>query len=309
MATMNSTTSGRSFSSLQLHPKHLFLPTTLAAVFLLRWKLAMPWWGLAAILSLLPMYYFLLPRVLKKKERDFERGVLRLLQQGRKDELLEYYRRQTFLRLLAPADKLQKRLGFIYSELGDFDRARACYARAAQSASHGERLAVLLGLANARYRSGDYDGAEVVYRELIRRGQHLPEVLSGLAHTLLLNGKDKHEALKMAKKAVDAAPTGPSVACAHLTFAEALLSRGRAGKASRALEEAEIVSGNAWLEARRSWVLALFAVHEGNHDEARELFEDVFKLDEKGGLGDLARHRIAELDGEEIVEEARLVAG
>lgn len=309
MKSMNTTSSDRSFFSLQLHPKHLFLPTTLAAVFLLRWKLAMPWWGLAAILSLLPMYYFVLPRVLKKKEREFERGVLRLLQRGRKDELLEFYRRQTFLRLFAPQDKLQKRLGFIYSELGDFDRARACYARAAQSAGHGERLAILIGLANARYRSGDYEGAEVVFRELIRRGQTMPEVLGGLAHTLLLNEKDNHEALKMAKKAVDAAPDGPAAAAAHLTFAEALLSRGKAGKASKALDKAHVESGNTWMEARRNWVLALFAVHEGQVDEAHELFEDVYSLDEKGGLGDLARRRIAELDGEEIVEEARLVAG
>ncbi len=269
----------------------------------------MPWWGLAAILSVLPLYYFLLPRMLLKKERDFERGVLRLLQQGRKDELLEYYRQQKLLRLLAPPDKLQRRLGFIYFELGDFDRSRACYSRAAQTAAPGDRLAVLLGLANARYRSGDYEGAEVVYRELVRRGQKLPEVLGGLAHALLLRGRDTGEALRHASKAVELAPAGPQAAGLRLTHAEALLARNKAGKARRALDSVEVVAGDTWLEARRAWVLALMAVHDDNPGEAHELFEDVWRLDEGAGLGDFARKRLAELDGDEIEEAPVAVAG
>lgn len=309
MASMNNTGSGRSFFSLQLHPRNLFLPITLLAVFLLKWKLDMPWWGLAMILSILPVYYFLLPRVVKAKERAFERDVLRLLQQGKKTELLQLYRRQTLLRLLAPGDKLQKRLGFIYSEVGDFERARACYARAARSAAHGERLAVLLGLANARYRSGDYEGAEVVYRELLRRGQHMPEVFGGLAHCLLLQKKGRGEALKLVKRALQIAPEGPHAAGLHLTLAEAYLARNKSGNATKALDAAEIPEGDRWLEARHAWVQALLALHDGDTAEAQDCFDEAATLDEGAGLGDLAAQRLAELTGEEPEDDVMQWAG
>jgi tetratricopeptide (TPR) repeat protein len=294
---------------LQLSPRHLFLPTTLLVVFLLRWKLALPWWGLAAILSVLPVYYFVLPRLIKRQERELERGLLRLLQQGRKNELLELYRRQTLLRLLGPADRVQRRLGFIYFELGDYERARACYARAAQTASAGDRLAILMGLAASRYRGGDYEGAEVVYRELLRRGQKLPEVHGGLAHALLLRGSEVGEALRHATAAVEASSDGPQAAALKLTLAEALLATNKAGKARRVLGGVEVGAGDAWLEARRAWVLAKLAVHDDRLGEARELFEDVWRLDEGGGLGDLARTRLAELDGEVAPGRAAVAAG
>lgn len=309
MSNMSNAGAGRSFFSLQLHPRNLFLPITLLAVFLLKWKLDMPWWGLAMILSILPVYYFLLPRLVQAKERAFERDVLRLLQQGKKSELLHLYRRQTLLRLLAPGDKLQKRLGFIYSEVGDFERARACYARAARSATHGERLAVLLGLAYTRYRSGDYEGAEVVYRELLRRGQQMPEVFGGLAHSLLLQQKDRGEALKLVKRAIEVAPEGPHAAGLHLTLAEAYLARNKSGNAQKALDAARIPEGEKWLEARQGWVEALLALHEGDTKEAQDLLDEVASLDDGAGLGDLAAKRLAELTGEEPEDDAMQWAG
>lgn len=309
MNHMSNAGTERGFFSLQLHPRNLFLPTTLLAVFLLKWQLDMPWWGLAMILSVLPVYYFLLPRLVQAKERAFERDVLRLLQQGKKSDLLHLYRRQTLLRLLAPSDKLQKRLGFIYSEVGDFERARACYARAARSAAQGERLAVLLGLAYTRYRSGDYEGAEVVYRELLRRGQQMPEVFGGLAHNLLLQRKDRGEALKLVKRALELAPEGPHAAGLHLTLAEAYLARNKSGKARKALEAAQIPEGEQWLEARRAWVEALLALHDGDAGEAHELLDDVASLDEGAGLGDLAAKRLAELVGDEPEDDVIQWAG
>ena len=279
---------------------------TLVLVFLLKWKFDLQWWGLALILSALPIYYFALPRVVARKQREFEREVLRLLQQGRKSELLEAYRRQRLLRLLASGGQVQKQLGFIYAEIGDFDRARACYARAARQASAGDRLGILSGLAQARYRSGEYEGAEAVYRELLRRGQQLPEVMAGLAHCLVLLERDLGEAFRHAKSAVSSASGGPLEAVTHMTLAEVLLARGKPGKARRELEAVEVPKGDRWLEARHSWVAALLAVSDGDLAEAAELFEEVTNLDEKGGLGDLARDRLAELDEEEDDDEIRI---
>lgn len=298
MTDFQNTGHGRSFASLQLHPRNLFLPGTLLLVFLLRWKLAMPWWGLALILAVLPLYYFVLPKVVARRQREFEREVLRLLQQGRKSELLGAYRRQGLLRLLAPPGQLQRQLGFIYAEIGDFERARACYARAARQAPAGERLGILLGLAQARYRCGEYEGAEAVYREVLRRGQQLPEVLAGLAHTQVLQERDLGEALRHATRAVDLAPEGTIAAVARLTLAEVLLARGKPGKARGELDEVVVPEGDRWLEARLSWVRALLAVNDGDEAEACELFEEVASLDHDGGLGDRARERLAELEGE-----------
>lgn len=309
MKHMSNASTGRGFFSLQLHPRNLFLPITLLAVFLLKWKLDMPWWGLAMILSILPIYYFALPRIIKAKERSFERDVLRLLQLGKKEELLQLYRRQTLLRLLAPGDKLQKRLGFIYSEVGDFERARACYARAAQSAAQGDRLAILLGLANTRYRSGDYEGAEVVYRELLRRGQHMPEVFGGLAHSLLLQEKDRGEAMKLVKRALGGSPEGNLAVSLHLTLAEAYLLQNKSGKAQKELDTIEVPEDDRWLEAREAWVLALLAIHDGNTGDALELLDDAASLDEGAGLGDLAAKRLAELNDEEPEDDVMQWAG
>jgi tetratricopeptide (TPR) repeat protein len=286
------------FFSLKLHPRNLFFPATLALVFFLKVKFDLPLWGLALILLLLPLYYFVVPVVVRRQERALERDVLRLLQQGKRDRLLAAYRKRWILRLLAPADRMQKHLAFMYTEVGDFARAAACYERAAAKARPGERLGVLLGLAQARYRAGDYEGAEIVYRELLRRGQQLPEVLAGLAHSLLLQERDLGEALRLARRSVKGAADGPSMVPPRLTLAEALLARGKPGKARAELEAAEVVDRNDWLEARRSWVTALLAENDGDDDEARELFDDVQRLD-RGGLGDLARARLADLEGDE----------
>ncbi len=307
--TSSSTGQERNFFSLQLRPRNLFLPATLVLVFLLKWKFDLQWWGLALILSALPIYYFVLPKIVAKKQRDFEREVLRLLQQGRKSELLAAYRRQHLLRLLAPGGQVQKQLGFIYSEIGDFDRARACYARAARQASAGDRLGILSGLAHSRYRSGDYEGAEAVYRELLRRGQQLPEVMGGLAHCLVLQERDLGEALRHAKGAAGAASGGPLEVAARMTLAEVLMARGKPGKARRELESVELPDGDRWLDARHSWVSALLAVSDGDVAEAAELFEEVTNLDENGGLADLARDRLAELDDEDVEDDDMRWAG
>lgn len=309
MSSFSNTGQDQNLFSLQLRPRNLFLPATLALVFLLKWKLDLQWWGLALILSALPIYYFALPRVVARKQREFEREVLRLLQQGRKSELLEAYRRQRLLRLLAPGGQVQKQLGFIYSEIGDFDRARACYARAARQASAGDRLGILSGLAQARYRSGEFEGAEAVYRELLRRGQQLPEVMSGLAHCLVLQERDLGEALRHAKSAVQSVSGGPLEAATRMTLAEVLLARGKPGKARRELADVKVPEGDRWLEARYSWISALLAVSDGDVAEAAELFEEVTSLDEKGGLGDLARDRLAELGDEADDEEEIRIAG
>lgn len=306
---MANSDTNRSFFSLQLQPRHVFLPMTLALVFVLRWKFALPWWGLALILSALPVYYFVLPKIAERKMRAFEREVLRLLQQGRRQELLRAYRRERLLRLLAPAGQLQKQLGFIYTEIGDFERARACYSRAALQARAGERLAILLGLGNARYRSGDYEGAEAVYRDLLRRGQQMPEVFLGLAHSLVLQGRDLGEALKLAKRAVSLALEGPVAAAARLTLAEVLLARGKPGKARRQLDEVRVPAGDRWLEARQNWVLALMAINDGDRSEAVDHLDEVQDLDVGGGLADLARKRQAELEGSEDTDEEVRWAG
>jgi tetratricopeptide (TPR) repeat protein len=289
----------KSAFSFQFNPRGLFLPFSLALIVLLRWKFDTPWWGLAALLALLPVYYFVLPAFARRKERAFERELMRLLQQGRKSELLTLYRAQTFLRVFAPGDPLRKWLGFIYTELGDFERARACYARAARATSPAERLPVLLGLAYAKYRTGEYEGAEAVYRELIRRGQQLPEVFAGLAHTLLLGNKERGEAARLTSRAIEMSSDDTLTASLHLTRAEALLAQGKPGKARRELEAAVSAlaePADRWLEARRTWVQALLASNAGDTAEARSLLEDVVRLDEGAGLGELARRRLDELD-------------
>jgi tetratricopeptide (TPR) repeat protein len=313
VSTQTSPGFGRTYISPQLHPRNLFLPITLALVFVLRWKFAMPWWGLAGILAVLPVYYFLVPALVRRKERAFERDVMRLLQEGRKSELLRLYRDQTFLRLFATSDTLRKRLGFIYTEVGDFDRARACYARAARSAAPSDRLSILLGLAYARYRSGEYEGAETVYRELIRRGEQLPEVFAGLAHSLLLRNKERGEAARLSSRAIELADDASLAPGLHLTRAEALLAQGKPSKARRELEAADCLpcpDTDRWLEARRSWVQALLAASDGDTDEARSLLEDVARLDEGAGLGELARKRLDELEGHSREpHEAEKIAG
>jgi tetratricopeptide (TPR) repeat protein len=284
------------FGSARLTPRNLLLPVTLAIVFLLRWKLGMPIWGVALLLSLLLLYHAAAPLLVRRGGRELERELLRLFHQGRRSELLPAYRRRWLLRLLAPPDRLQRLLGLVHSELGDFSRASACFEAAARDVEPAERLGVLMGLAKARYRAGDYEGAEVVYRELLRRGQAMPEILGGLAHSLLLRERDLPEALDAARRGLEEAPPGPAAVALRLTLAEALLLRGRPRTARVELDAVELPAGDRWLETRQRWVQALLARSEGEEEEARELFAEVADLDERGGLGDLARKRVASLE-------------
>jgi tetratricopeptide (TPR) repeat protein len=286
----------RHATTLQLHPRSLFLPGLLLVVFLLRWMLAVPWWGLAPFLAVVPVYFFVLPGIMARRQRALEHEVIKLLQQGRKSELMQAYRRHWLLRLFGAPARVQRQLGFINAELGDHERAAACYARAASAAPADERLGIMFGLAHARYRSGDYERAEADFREVLRRGQRVPEVLSGLSHCLVLLGRELGEALTLAKQAVSLAPDGAVGVAARLTLAEALLARGKPGKALGELDQVAVPDGDRWLDARVSWVRALLAVSDGDEADACELFEEVASLDPDGGLGDLARQRLADLD-------------
>jgi len=288
------------FARLQLHPRSLFLPATLVLVFVLRFRFGLPLWGLASIMLLLPLHYFALPALARKRERAFERSLLEKLQRGRVKELLPLYKRQLLLRLYIPAARLQKHLGFIYSELGDFSRARACYQRAAADAAPGDRMAVLLGLARTRYRSGDFEGAEVVYRELIRRGQEMPEVFAGLAHCLLLQEVDLKEAFTLARKAAAQATTGAAAQSARLTLAEALALRGRVAKARKEHDSVEMPDEpSPWLEARSAWVAARIEIADDEPEEACDHLDRVIELDDRGPLGDFARELLDELEDDQ----------
>jgi tetratricopeptide (TPR) repeat protein len=191
---------------------------------------------------------------------------------------------------------MARRLGFVHFERGAYHLARDNYARAAQQAEPGERVTILLGLAQARYRCGDYKPAVAVYRELLRRGQDLPEVLVGLAHCLLLSDGERAEAVRLASRAGEETRAGDVAFLARLTLAEAWLARGKRGKARKEFESLELLDHDRWLTARYHWVAALLAHDAGEVNEARRAWQQVVDLDGEAGLGQLAEERLA--DGE-----------
>ncbi len=144
----------------------------------------------------------------------------------------------------------------------------------------------------------------MVFKDLIRRGQRMPEILAGLSHCLLLQERTLGEALKLAQKADEASPEGAAAAQSKLTLAEGLLLKGKKGKARKAFEAVAMPEGDLWLEARRSWLAALFAEDDEDLESAAELYNEVADLDDRGGLGDLARKRAAELEEELLLRSA-----
>ncbi|MER3630923.1 MAG: hypothetical protein C4325_01085, partial [Blastocatellia bacterium] len=99
----------------------------------------------------------------------------------------------------------------LYSQANRGKEAIAAASQAAAVAGGPERRQIAkITLATAQQMSGDFAGAEITLRQILRESPGNPIALNNLGYFLLERNERFEEALEMIKKAVESDPTNPS---------------------------------------------------------------------------------------------------
>jgi tetratricopeptide (TPR) repeat protein len=83
---------------------------------------------------------------------------------------------------------------------------------------HSRPIGLLLSLADQKNWSGDYDGAEKLYREVLVKDPRNPVAMNNLALILALGGGHGAEALDLIKRAIDLVGNDPSLLDSRATI-------------------------------------------------------------------------------------------
>lgn len=185
-------------------PKNIFfsgkgiIATILILIaFFLRWKFALPGWGLILFGLIIVLIYVGIPFLVNKKFPKFEKEILLNLQKNKKENLLKLYNNNLFLRLFAPNHLMKNKLAFIYLQTGKYELSYKLYREVFSITNDKNDVALLSGLGEAGYNSGDFEGAIVAYKILYNHQQNLPKIIHNLAHALVLLKKDVDYAIKL----------------------------------------------------------------------------------------------------------------
>lgn len=185
------------------------IPLSLLTMFILWTQFQAPVWVLALFSLWIPIYYIGYPWYLQRKWTDFDKTFAMKFQKGDYRDLLEYYRRQWFLRKLAPRPMMLSKLALIYSAMEKFREAEQVLEQALEMARTGQRDRLFFNLANVKYELGKYDEAEQMYRALKKGSPYGHSVRTQLALIELHRGDHTDEARRYLEQEEENA-TGPT---------------------------------------------------------------------------------------------------
>lgn len=169
------------------------IPLSLLTMFVL-WTFGTPTWLLALFTLWIPIYYVAYPMLLRRRWVAFDKQFAILFQKGDYRTLLEYYRKQWFLRRFAPAQEMHTKLALIYAGMEKYREAEHVLERALDASRAGYRDKLYFNLANVKYELGKYDEAEQMYRALKRSSPYGHTVRTQLALIELHRGTEVDEA-------------------------------------------------------------------------------------------------------------------
>lgn len=184
------------------------IPISLFTMFVM-WTQGAPLWLLGLFTLWIPLYYFAYPRFLHRKWVEFDKTFAVMFQQGDYRGLLEFYRKQWFLRRFAPRQEILTKLALIYSAMEKYREAEQVLERALDASRAGYRDRLYFNLANVKYELGKYDEAEQMYRALKRGSPYGHSVRTQLALIKLHRGQHTDEARRYLEQERDHA-TGPT---------------------------------------------------------------------------------------------------
>lgn len=179
---------------IQIDLKKWLVPLSLFTMFVMWTQFQTPVWVLALFTLWIPAYYIGYPTLLRKKWFAFEKEFAIKFQQGKHQELLEFYRSQWFLRKFGPRAEMLNKLSLIYSAMEKFREAEQVLQRSIKLTNPKLRDRLYFNLANVKYELGKYDEAEEMYKALRKGSPYLHSVQTQLALIDLHRGRRVSEA-------------------------------------------------------------------------------------------------------------------
>jgi len=219
--------------------RELLLPLTVLGCFALYYLLEQPFWLVLSCALPALVLYALAPLWAARSQAAFDRDAVALLAARRGSALRQRYDRALGLRLFgAPAQRAERK-AMVLAELGQTRAARDAYLEALEEEPQRAPLRVMLGFAHTSFALGDDRTAIAMYRELLASAGLLPGVERNLAHALIRQGEDLHEALSLLSRAEREPSARARRAELELLRALAHAKLGDTGRARELLIEAD----------------------------------------------------------------------
>lgn len=213
---------------LEIDLKWLWLPASLAVLFLLRQHLLWLMLYVAAVLGFIVLWFIALPRRALAAERAFHRDALRCLATEDLDGLDRLLAGQWLIRRFGRPHVLPDTRALAAGARGDHEAAWRLYTEALAHAPPEERPRIELNLAAEELATGRHESAEGRYRAALARRPELTPARINLARLLVMQGQSLREAARLASEAVETCDRRekPEVLCLR---AEALARVGDRG--------------------------------------------------------------------------------
>lgn len=153
-------------SGIKFEWRAALIPISLVTMSLLHFIFKVPLWLLAIACIWIPIYYVAYPLVLRNKWIAFEKEFALRFQKGDYKLLLEFYKKQWFLRRFGPRAEMLGKLGLIYAAMERYRDAEHALERAIETSPTTQRDRLYFNLANVKFELGKYDAAGEIYRTL-----------------------------------------------------------------------------------------------------------------------------------------------
>jgi tetratricopeptide (TPR) repeat protein len=187
----------------KIDPQRALIPVSLGIFFVLRFGFGVPVWVLAILMLWIPAYYIGVPMLAQRRWREFEREFAFRFPSGEHKALLDYYRRQWFLRQFGPKAQMLEKLALIYQGMGKLRDAERVLERAMAMTHKAGRAAFLTNLGHIKYELGKYDEAEGIYKRLLRRAPHQLSARVKLALIRVHKGVQLEESFQVLRENLD----------------------------------------------------------------------------------------------------------
>jgi tetratricopeptide (TPR) repeat protein len=188
---------------LKFDPQRALIPISLLIFVVLRFGFGAPVWLLALLMLWIPLFYIGLPVLAQRRWKDFEREFAWRFPNQDYKGLLDYYRRQWFLRQFGPKARMLEKLALIYQGMGKLRDAERVLEQAVEMSHKQARMTFLTNLAHIKYELGKYDEAEVMYRRLLRGSPHMVSAQLRLALIHLHQGVEVQPSLQILRENLD----------------------------------------------------------------------------------------------------------
>lgn len=188
---------------LEINLKWLWLPASLAILFVLRHRVVWLSLYVVAVIGFIALWFVVLPRRALAAERIFHRDALRCLATEDLDGLDRLIAGQWLIRRFGRPHVLPDTRGLAAGARGDHEAAWRLYTEALAHAPPEERPRIELNLAAEEFATGRYESAEGRYRAALARRPDLNPARINLARLLVVQGQSLREAARLAREALD----------------------------------------------------------------------------------------------------------